>query len=75
MFVQEFAGRCLPFDQAAAVLYGSIVSGRRKAGLGTSTEDALIAATALAHGYPLATRNVKDFSNVEGLVLYNPWEG
>lgn len=75
MFAQEFAGRCLPFDQSAAVLYGPIVSGRRSAGLGCSTEDALIAATALAHGYPLATRNLKDFSSIEGLVLYDPWEG
>lgn len=75
MFAQEFAGRCLVFDQPSAVLYGSVVSGRRRVGLGTSTEDALIAATALAHGYPIATRNVKDFSHVEGLELHNPWEG
>lgn len=75
MFSQEFAGRCLAFDQSSAMIYGSVVSGRRSVGKATSTEDALIAATALAHDYPLATRNTKDFSDIKGLILYNPWEG
>jgi toxin FitB len=74
MFSQDFAGKCLPFDAAGAVIYAAIVSDRRKAGQAISTEDALIAAIALTHGYPLATRNTKDFININGLMLQNPWQ-
>jgi toxin FitB len=35
--------------------------------------DALIAATALVHGMTVVTRNDKDFENIEGLVVLNPW--
>ncbi|RZK24868.1 MAG: type II toxin-antitoxin system VapC family toxin [Hymenobacter sp.] len=34
--------------------------------------DAIIAATALAHGLPLLTRNVSDFRAIAGLVVVNP---
>ena len=74
MFSQDFAGRCLPFDSLCVSSYAAIVSTRRRAGQAISTEDALIAATAIAHGYPLATRNVKDFMYIDGLTLYNPWQ-
>ena len=56
MFAQDFAGRCLPFDAASAVNYASVVSGRHKAGLTITTEDAQIAAIALTHGYPFAAQ-------------------
>ena len=36
--------------------------------------DALIAATAVHHGYALLTRNVVDFEPM-GVVLINPWDG
>ncbi len=35
--------------------------------------DALIAATALVHNLDLITRNVKDFENIVGLKVTNPW--
>jgi hypothetical protein len=38
-----------------------------------TTEDAQIAAIALSHNLPLATRNAKDFLHIDGLMLYNPW--
>ena len=74
MFTQDFAGRCLSFDASSAVIYADIVAGRRQAGLAISTEDAQIAAISLAYGYPLSTRNSKDFICMTGLSLYNPWE-
>jgi predicted nucleic acid-binding protein len=35
--------------------------------------DAIIAATALIHNLTLITRNVKDFDNIRGLKVINPW--
>ena len=39
----------------------------------TKTPDAIIAATALAHNYTLITNNEKDFTNIEGLKIINPF--
>lgn len=75
MFDEDFAGRCLPFDEAAAVHYARIVSARMQAGRPISVEDAQIAAIALARGMVLATRNTADFERIEGLDLVNPWIG
>jgi predicted nucleic acid-binding protein len=38
------------------------------------TPDAIIAATALAHGYTLITNNEKDFANIKGLKIVNPYK-
>lgn len=73
MFEEDFGGRCLPFDERAAVHYGPIVAQRTLAGRPISTEDAQIAAIALAHHLTLATRNVSDFEGIDGLAVINPW--
>lgn len=73
MFDQEFAGRSLPFDDQAADIYARVVADRTRAGLPISTEDAQIAAISLKQGLPLATRNVKDFDNIAGLRIVDPW--
>ena len=39
-----------------------------------SLGDAIIAATALLHGYELVTRNTSDFKSIPGLRLLNPFE-
>ena len=36
--------------------------------------DAIIAATAIAHGYTLITNNEKDFTNIKGLKIINPYK-
>jgi predicted nucleic acid-binding protein len=36
--------------------------------------DGLLAATALVHNLKLVTRNIKDFANIPGLELINPWD-
>ncbi|MCF0060965.1 type II toxin-antitoxin system VapC family toxin [Dyadobacter chenwenxiniae] len=36
--------------------------------------DAIIAATAMAYDLTLVTRNTKDFANIDGLELINPFE-
>lgn len=50
-----------------------IVSSKTRMGRPISVEDAQIAAVALAHGLPLATRNTADFEGIEGLAVVNPW--
>ncbi len=39
-----------------------------------ATDDAWIAATALAHDWPLATHNVRDFNGISGLKLITMYE-
>jgi toxin FitB len=72
MFEEEFGGRILPFDSAAAPSYARIAAQRRRAGRPISHFDAQIAAIALATGAALATRNVTDFDGC-GVKLINPW--
>ena len=61
----------LPFDGDAARAYGrifaAVVATGRKA-RGARAVDLLIAATALAHGLPLYTRNGDDFTGLDGLI-------
>ncbi len=73
MFKQDFIGLCLPFDDLAAQEYATLVAMRTHSGLPISTEDAQIAAIALRHEFALATRNTKDFINIVGLTLLDPW--
>lgn len=73
MFEQEFHGSNLAFDDLAAIEYAEIVAARTRSGRPISVEDAQIAAIAVRHGVPLATRNTKDFGKVAGLVLIDPW--
>ncbi|MCL2478559.1 MAG: type II toxin-antitoxin system VapC family toxin [Treponema sp.] len=37
-------------------------------------QDTLIAATAIAGNLTIATRNIKDFRDIPGLSVFNPWE-
>jgi hypothetical protein len=70
---EDFAGRILPFDSAAALAFGGIAAGRRQAGRPISQFDAQIAAIAQSRGAELATRNVPDFEGC-GVEIINPWE-
>ena len=75
MFDDDFAGRCLPFDEAAACAYARIVAARTRAGRPMGVEDAQIAAIACVYGLRLVTRNVVDFLGIEGLTIVDPWQG
>ena len=74
MFAQDFAASCLDFDAAAAKNYAVLVAARIRQGLTISTGDAQIAAIALTAGLTVATRNTKDFENIQGLTFANPWQ-
>ncbi len=73
MFQEDFCGNCLSFDESCSGFYASIVANRRRSGFSITTEDAQIAAIALNHKLPIATRNTKDFLHISDLTLYNPW--
>jgi toxin FitB len=72
MFAEEFAGRVLPFEPRAAVRYSEIVIARRQVGKPIEKFDALIAATALAAGASIATRDTGGFAGC-GLTAIDPW--
>ena len=73
MFLEDFSGRCLPFDFEAARDSALIVAERNRQGSPISVEDAQIAAIAQTGGLTLATRNTKDFAGIPGLDTVNPW--
>jgi toxin FitB len=73
MFAEDFAGRVLPFDSAAASAYAGVVELRRAASRPISQFDAQVAAIALSPRAVLATRNVSDFEGF-GLGLHSPSE-
>ena len=61
----------LPFDEAAARAFGRVAADLRAAGRKATSRayDALIAATAIAHGLPLYTANPDDFTAITDLQL------
>ena len=72
LLAQDFAGRILAFDSAATVYYADIMATRSKAGRAMQVQDAMIAASCLAHVATLITRNTRDFEDV-GVEVFNPW--
>lgn len=72
MFAEDFTGRILPFDDAAAARYAEIVVSRRQQGRPIEAFDAQIAAVALVACADLATRDIGGFAGC-GLNLIDPW--
>ena len=59
----------LPVTEAAAEIAGRVSGQQAAVGVIVPFEDLLIAASALEHGYGVATGNVRDFSKVPGLTV------
>lgn len=70
---QGFQFRLLDFDRQAATMYGSVMGEAKLTGHSMSIADGQIAAIALANGFTLVTRNVKDFK-YSGVMLINPFD-
>ena len=62
-----FAGRILPFSEHTAPLCAALHVPNARA-----ERDAMIAATAIEHGFTVVTRNMPDFIHT-GVPLLNPW--
>lgn len=71
-FETKYAGRVLPFDYFAAVIYGDLAARLRNQGQSKEIKDVMIASIALAHKAKIATRNTKDFEPT-GVTLINPF--
>jgi toxin FitB len=67
-----FAGRILPFDDAASQSYATLRARARAAGQAIAPADGYIAAVAATHGFVVATRDTSPFDAV-GLTVINPW--
>lgn len=72
ILANDFTGRILPFDNAAAGEYADIAANRGKTGRPISEPDARIAAIARSRGAAIATRNIRDFADC-GIDLIDPW--
>jgi toxin FitB len=70
--IAVYAHRVASFDLAAGLRYAVVLAYQEGAGRAPGTADTQIAATALAQGMALATRNVKHFGGL-GLTLIDPW--
>lgn len=64
-----FAGRVLPFDEAAALIWARFMADGKSSGRTRSALDTIIAAVAEANGCVVVTDNEKDFAGVE---IINP---
>ena len=65
MLRDAFEDRVLSFDSKVARAYADIAAMRRSAGLHVPTADCQIAAIARSRDLAVATRNVKDFDEME----------
>lgn len=71
--VGAYADRLLSFDEACSRWFGVVLAEAREEGKPISTADAMIAATARAHGMKVATRDGNDFAGA-GVDIIDPWQ-
>ena len=69
---RQFEGRILAFDDQAAAIWGEIVGAGERLGRPQPALDTQIAAIARRHNLVLATRNTRDFEDMD-VRLTNPW--
>ena len=67
-----FAGRVLAFDLDTSKTYADLMAQARTEGKSIGKADGYIAATAAAHGFMVATRDISPFQ-ASGLEVINPW--
>ncbi len=70
---QRFSDRILSVDTDVAEHWGELSAQAEKVGRVVPAIDGLIAATAVAHGLTVVTRNTKDIEPI-AVSLLNPWK-
>ncbi len=74
LFLHTFVpGRVLDFDVLAAREWGKVLTENRRGHHERTVADMQIAAIARAHGFAIATRNLRDFEGL-GVQRVNPFE-
>lgn len=68
----NFSGRILPFDIVSARHFAIAIEKLRRQGLNGMTLDVMIAAIALTHDFPVATRDDRPYV-AAGVRVINPW--
>jgi predicted nucleic acid-binding protein len=69
---EDFEGRIVPFDEAAAQAAGRIAAARRRIGRTIEIRDVQIAGIAVVRKAAIATRNIRHFKGL-GPELIDPW--
>ena len=72
MLRDAFENRVLPFDSEAARAYAEIAAIRRSAGRPVAPADCQIAAIGRSRDMAVATRNVRDFEDID-IEVIDPW--
>ena len=72
MLRDAFEDRVLSFDSDAARAYADIAAMRRSAGRPVAPADCQVAAIARSRNLAVATRNVRDFEDID-IEVVNPW--
>lgn len=70
---KHYLHRTLSINNDVAHIWGELTAKAQRSGNQLPVADGLIAATALAHGLHVMTRNVDDFKHA-GVFLINPWD-
>jgi hypothetical protein len=73
MLTEGVQGRILPFDLAAAEAAARFAARRRMKGRPVEFRDVEIAGIVVARSATLATRNIRDFDDLE-INVVNPWK-
>lgn len=68
----RFQGRIVHLDAPAMLVWGKLTAELSRAGRPLPAMDSLIAASCIANGLTLVTRNTSDFERT-GVFLVNPW--
>lgn len=72
VLADRFDGRILDVTQPVAARWGLIMANAKQSGLALDFMDGFLAATAQVHSLCVVTRNVRDFQQLD-LMIVNPW--